>query len=155
MMPDRMGQDDADLLRLRRIAKAGVGAPLRGDFEGQRQRAGGGAFDRDANGDALVIHLDAAEDVVVLLLAGREQRGPGRDGLVRGSEAELVAVEVILRGNRVDDFDGVAVERAGARLERDRRVEEVVAGSGRGDERAEQDEETHDHWSVSAATQFR
>jgi hypothetical protein len=60
----------AELLLLRRIADAGVGAALRSHFQGQRQRPRAVALDRQADERLLVIHLDLAEGLVVFSLPG-------------------------------------------------------------------------------------
>jgi hypothetical protein len=151
----RVGQRHRHRLRLRRIADAGVGAALRRYFQRQRQGARRVALDRQADGDTVVEDLDLAEILVVLLLALGEDRGAERHTLAVDGEAELVAVEVVALGDGEGDLDGLRVQRAGARLEGDGRIEEFVGVSERGEEDDEEEEAAHDHLSVSSATQFR
>ena len=143
-------------MHLRRVADAGIGAALRSDVKLERQLARGIALDRQADGDILEEDLDLAEVFVVLLLAPGENRRAERDAVAIDSEAELVAVKVVALGDIEDDLDRLPVQRPGAGLEGDGRVEEFLGVNQRRQEGKEEEQSPHHgRWSVSATTQFR
>ena len=87
---------DLDELGLRRIAQALVGAALVADL--QAQRALVRIVQRQADVQHAVVHLDIAEEFVVLGLAGG-QLGLAEDQIGRlDAEVEAVAVEVVTLG---------------------------------------------------------
>ena len=108
------GHRDRDLLHLRRIADADVGAALRlgadasATVRAPPRRAAAGPRSMPAVG------LDAAEELVVLDLA-RRQRGAAPSAAPSTAESELVAIEVVAVGDDEPRLDRRVVERRGRR----------------------------------------
>jgi len=113
-----------------RIADAGLRAALEGDVQPDRL-AGGDALQRHGDIQRVVDDADLAEVGVNLFFAQREDRLAGRPGGRDDLDGQLVAVEVVMRGDGPVQAHGVAVHRA-AELEGLLGVERLAGRGGAG-----------------------
>src|SRR5258707_1270957 len=116
----RRSERDARRRIHRDVAYADVGATLRGHF----QVEAAAALRRDPHPQIVAIGLHLAEEVVLVLVAGRELRSAELRALRR--EAKALAVHVVAVRDREMHFYGIRVERARRETERLLRLEQVV-----------------------------
>ena len=142
----------------RGIADSAIPATLRNGL--QRNRSGG--FNRQQDLDFLAVGLDLAEILILLDLAGRQNRRAEISTLE--DELELVAIHVVAIGDLPASFDGLGIEGAGREAERELGIQRLFGAdhSGHGEEQEEKKADQHGAWfpsgysaRVSAATQLR
>src|SRR5437899_11898607 len=116
--PDaRLRQTDLHDLFERQVAKALVGAALRGDLEFHRPPRGIARRDRYADAHEVAKGFALSQKLVFLQLAARNLDFGERFARLRGNP-ETVAVQVVAFGDSEFDLDVLLVERAGGNPER-------------------------------------
>jgi len=118
---------------MRRIADLRIGlvATLHGQRDGDALRRRIGERVRQGRVDRVVVDLDFAEELVVLLLAGRHVERAERDVGVVGLGLHAFAIQVVIVGDLEVELHRTAVDGLGFHLEGLFDRQQIVRGVGR------------------------